>query len=73
MKAQGRPDEEIEQMKADAKGAIPKIAAKIADYDVFIGEGSEPGEGWPVLINYRDDGITPFATYFKWGLEEYKV
>ena len=26
-----------------------------------------------VLVNYREDGITPYATFWKDGLEEYKV
>lgn len=74
MKAQGKSEDEIKQMKADAQAAIPKLAANIKDYDVFIGESADPeAPGWPVLVNYREDGVTPYATYFKWGLEEYKV
>lgn len=30
-------------------------------------------EGMVVLLNYREDGVTPYLTYFKDGLTEEKL
>jgi Translationally controlled tumour protein len=30
-------------------------------------------EGMYILVNFREDGVTPFATIWKHGLEEMKV
>ena len=42
------------------------------DYDIYQGESMEEGSMY-VLVNFREDGVTPYATVWKYGLEEYKV
>merc|ERR1711977_440560 len=42
------------------------------DYDFYIGESMDP-DGMVVLMNYREDGVTPFVTVWKHGLVEMKV
>merc|ERR1711900_42395 len=49
-----------------------KIVANFKDYDFYIGESMDP-DGMVVLMNYREDGVTPFVTVWKHGLVEMKV
>ena len=38
---------------------------------VCVGDSMDP-DGMVLLLNYRDDGITPYLSYFKDGLLEEK-
>jgi hypothetical protein len=42
------------------------------DYQFYTGEGFNQ-DGLIALLNYREDGITPYFTLFKDGLKEEKV
>ena len=42
------------------------------DYEFYTGESMNP-DGAVCLLNYREDGTTPFITYFKDGLKEVKL
>lgn len=68
----GHPKEEIDAFKKGAPAALKRILEKYDDFDFFMGESMEEGSMY-VLINYRDDGVTPYATIWKYGLEEMKV
>lgn len=64
-----------EQLKAvqDAIGAYAKtIVANFKDYEFLIGESMNP-DGMVMLLNYREDGVTPFMTFWKDGLKAEKV
>ncbi|KAG0206405.1 hypothetical protein BGX28_002121 [Mortierella sp. GBA30] len=71
-----------EKLKLDADAAkafetsvnvdAKKIIANFKDYEFYIGESMNP-EGAIMLLNYREDGVTPFFTIFKAGLKETKV
>ncbi|WBW74753.1 translationally controlled tumor protein-like protein Tma19/Tpt1 [Schizosaccharomyces osmophilus] len=50
---------------------VKKILANFNDYDFFIGESMDP-DAMVVLMNYREDGITPYMTFFKDGLDAEK-
>lgn len=57
------------------KGAatyVKKIVANFKDYEFFTGESMDP-DGMVVLLNYREDGTTPYLIYWKHGLSEDKV
>ena len=71
LKEQGK-DEEAKAFQAGAPGAVKKILANYDNYDLYIGESMDVGSMY-VLVDYREDGITPYATVWKYGLEEYKV
>ncbi|KAF9099581.1 hypothetical protein BGX27_000553 [Mortierella sp. AM989] len=49
-----------------------KILANFKDYEFYIGESMNP-DGAVLLLNYREDGVTPYFTVFKDGLREKKV
>ncbi|KAJ2742953.1 hypothetical protein GGI20_004111 [Coemansia sp. BCRC 34301] len=58
--------------QAEAQAFVMKVVKNIGDYDFYTGESMNP-DGMIVLLNYREDGITPFLTFFRDGLTEMKV
>ena len=52
---------------------VKKVLAGIKEkqYQFYIGESMNP-EGMVALMNYREDGVTPFFIFFKDGLIEEK-
>lgn len=71
-KEDGKSAEEIKQFQTDAAGAAKKILGNWENYDVYQGE-SMAENGMYVLVDFREDGMTPYATVWKAGLKEYKV
>ncbi|KAI3356104.1 hypothetical protein L3Q82_017368, partial [Scortum barcoo] len=61
----------VEAFTSGITPEIKKILAKIDDYQFFTGESMNP-EGMVGLLNYREDGITPYMIFFKDGLEAEK-
>lgn len=51
---------------------VKKIISNFGDYEFYVGESMNP-EGTVLLLNYREDGVTPYFTIFKDGLKEVKV
>ncbi|PYH94843.1 TCTP family protein [Aspergillus ellipticus CBS 707.79] len=68
----GASAESIAEFKAGAPGAVKKILANYDNYDVLMGQSMD-GDAMHILIDFRDDGVTPFATLWKHGLVEMKV
>lgn len=74
LKEKGESDDKIKEFQKGAQNAAKKILGSFKDYDIYCGESSYGADGnILVLVNFREDGITPFATLWKHGLEEYKV
>lgn len=71
LKASG-DDQKVKDFQASAQGAVKKIMANYDNYDLYMGESMEEGSMY-VLVDFREDGVTPYATVWKYGLEEYKV
>jgi len=72
MKTKGASDEEISAFEKGASGFAKKIVGNFKDYDFYVGESMDP-DGMVVLMNYREDGVTPYVTIWKHGLDEMKV
>ncbi|KAL3479714.1 Mss4-like protein [Aspergillus californicus] len=68
----GAPKEQIDEFKTNAPAAVKKILGNWDNYDVLMGESTN-GDAMYVLIDFREDGVTPFATVWKHGLVEEKV
>jgi hypothetical protein len=51
---------------------VKKILGNFKDYEFYTGESMDP-DGMVALLNYREDGITPYFTFFKDGLREQKL
>ncbi|EMC92322.1 hypothetical protein BAUCODRAFT_126310 [Baudoinia panamericana UAMH 10762] len=72
MKERGESDAAIQEFEKGAQAKAKDIVGKFKDYEFLIGESMDP-DGMVVLLNYREDGITPFVTIWKHGLKEMKV
>ncbi|KAF2657605.1 microtubule/calcium-binding protein [Lophiostoma macrostomum CBS 122681] len=70
-----KPDADEAEVAAFEKGAqafAKKIIANFKDYEFLIGESMDP-DAMVILLNYREDGVTPYVTVWKHGLIEEKV
>ncbi|KAJ5648850.1 Translationally-controlled tumor protein [Penicillium longicatenatum] len=65
-------EEAVKEFQKHAGAAMKKIIANYDDYDILMGQ-SMNGDAMHVLINFREDGVTPFATVWKHGFKEIKV
>ncbi|CAG8453633.1 11701_t:CDS:2 [Cetraspora pellucida] len=68
------PDKDMSEWQ----GKINKFSKKVLNYQFYVGESfkvDDDGEivGMVGLLNYREDGITPYFSLFKDGLKEVKV
>ncbi|QIW96480.1 hypothetical protein AMS68_001998 [Peltaster fructicola] len=72
LKEKDASDEVVAEFEKGAAAYAKKIVANFKDYEFFIGESMDP-DGMVVLLNYREDGVTPFITVWKHGLTEMKV
>jgi hypothetical protein len=68
----GKSEDEVKAFEAGAGAYAKKIVQNFKNYEFFIGESMDP-DGMVILLNYREDGITPFVTVWKHGLSEMKV
>ena len=72
LKENGADDAKVKEFQDGAQAYAKKIVANFKDYDFYTGESMDP-DGMVVLMNYREDGVTPFVTVWKHGLVEMKV
>ena len=72
LKAAEDGEAKSKEFQSGAAAALKKLTANVANYDIYMGE-SMNNEGMYILVNFREDGITPFATIWKHGLQEMKV
>ncbi|XP_029968663.1 translationally-controlled tumor protein homolog [Salarias fasciatus] len=54
--------------EAGAPAAVKAIVGNIKNYDFYTGESMNP-DGSLGLLDYKEDGLTPFMIFFKDGLE----
>ncbi|KAL1931209.1 hypothetical protein VTP01DRAFT_10346 [Rhizomucor pusillus] len=71
-KLQETNPERVPVFEAKATTLVKKILANFKDYEFYVGESMDP-EGMVALLNYREDGITPYFTFFKDGLKQEKL
>lgn len=72
MREKGASGDELQDFETKASAYVKKILANFKDYEFFTGESMDP-EGMVVLLNYREDGVTPYVTVWKHGLSAMKV
>ncbi|CAG8982767.1 hypothetical protein HYALB_00001048 [Hymenoscyphus albidus] len=72
LKANGSDEAVITAFEKGAQAYAKKIVGNFKDYDFYVGESMDP-DGMVVLMNYREDGVTPFVTVWKHGLVGQKV
>ncbi|KAF3163516.1 hypothetical protein TWF225_002049 [Orbilia oligospora] len=62
----------VEAFEKGAQAFAKKIVGGFKDYEFYVGESMNP-DGAVLLLNYREDGVTPYFTIWKDGLSEMKV
>ncbi|KAI0456145.1 Mss4-like protein [Xylaria acuta] len=72
LKAKNAPESEIETFKKGAAAVSKKVLGSFKDWEFYTGESMDV-DGMVVLLNYREDGVTPYVVVWKHGLEEMKV
>ena len=50
-----------------------QILDTLKDWQFFYGESGVDGGGMVALMNFREDGVTPYMLFFKDGVVEEKV
>ncbi|XP_040005198.1 translationally-controlled tumor protein homolog [Xiphias gladius] len=63
---ESNPDR-VEAFMAGITAEVKKIVGNIKNYQFFTGESMNP-DGMVGLLDYREDGITPYMLFFKDGL-----
>ncbi|KAG6837438.1 hypothetical protein H0H93_009532 [Arthromyces matolae] len=63
------PEDRREAFEKGAAAYAKKIVANFKDFEFYTGESMNP-DGMVALLNYREDGVTPYITFWKDGLKE---
>jgi hypothetical protein len=69
--ANSKPDR-VDAFEKGAQAYAKKIVANFKDFEFYTGESMNP-DGMVALLNYREDGVTPYFTFWKDGLKEIKL
>ncbi|TFK55919.1 translationally controlled tumor-associated [Heliocybe sulcata] len=69
--AETNPDR-VDAFEKGAQAFAKKVVGGFKDYEFYTGESMNP-DGMVALLNYREDGVTPFFTFWKDGLKEVKL
>jgi hypothetical protein len=62
----------VEAFSKAAQEYAKKIVASFKDWEFYTGDSMDP-DAMVVLLNYREDGTTPYLVFFKDGLRVDKV
>uniref|UniRef100_A0A8V0XJJ9 Tumor protein, translationally-controlled 1 n=1 Tax=Gallus gallus TaxID=9031 RepID=A0A8V0XJJ9_CHICK len=60
--------ERVKPFMTGAAEQIKHILANFKNYQFFVGENMNP-DGMVALLDFREDGVTPYMIFFKDGLE----
>lgn len=71
-KLQAEDPSRVEPFEKAAGAFAKKIIANFKDYDFYTGESMNP-DGMVALVNYREDGVTPYFVLWKDGLKITKI
>lgn len=64
--------ESVEAFEKGATAYVKKVVGSFNDWEFFTGESMDP-DAMVVLLNYREDGTTPFVAIWKHGVSINKV
>ncbi|KAL4403056.1 hypothetical protein ACI68E_000838 [Malassezia pachydermatis] len=68
---ESNPDR-IPEFEKKAAEFAKKVVGKFSDWEFYTGESMNP-DGMVALLNYREDGVTPYFVFWKDGLKETKI
>ncbi|KAG5634477.1 hypothetical protein H0H81_001813 [Sphagnurus paluster] len=66
------PEDRHSAFESGASTYAKKVIGKFKDYEFYTGESMNP-DGMVALLNYREDGCTPYFTFWKDGLKAVKL
>lgn len=69
--AETNPDQ-VEVFEKGATTYVKKVIGSFKDWEFFTGESMDP-DAMVVLMNYREDGETPFVAIWKHGVKIEKI
>ncbi|CCH46267.1 Translationally-controlled tumor protein [Wickerhamomyces ciferrii] len=69
---QEKNPDEVDTFKKGAATYVKKVIGSFKDWEFFTGESMDP-DAMIVLMNYREDGTTPYVCVWKHGISENKV
>jgi len=73
LQEKGADAEKITKFEKGAQAYVKeKLLPNFKDFEFYTGESMDP-DGMIVLLNYREDGTTPYVIFWQHGLEEMKV
>nr|A1KXP4.1 RecName: Full=Translationally-controlled tumor protein homolog; Short=TCTP; AltName: Allergen=Cla h TCTP [Cladosporium herbarum]AAR08428.1 translationally controlled tumor protein [Cladosporium herbarum] len=72
MAASGASEDEVKEFEKGAQTFAKRVVGSFKDYEFLIGPSMDP-DAMVVLLNYREDGVTPYVTLWKHGLKSTKV
>ncbi|ROV95034.1 hypothetical protein VPNG_09467 [Cytospora leucostoma] len=73
LKEAGKSDEEVKEFETGASKFVKEtLLPNFKDFEFYTGESMNP-DGQVVLLNYREDGVTPYVIFWKHGLKATKV
>ena len=64
--------EAVPVLEKGAQAYVKKVVGSFKDWEFFTGESMDP-DGMLVLLNYREDGTTPFVGIWKHGVVQEKI
>ncbi|VEU24144.1 DEKNAAC105389 [Brettanomyces naardenensis] len=65
------PDQ-VEVFEKGATAYVKKVLKSFKDWEFYTGESMDP-DAMVVLLNYREDGTTPFVAIWKHGTKQEKI
>jgi len=71
-KLQETKPERVDAFEKGASAFAKKVVANFKDLEFYTGENMNP-DGMVALLNYREDGVTPYFTFWKDGLKQVKL
>ncbi|GMK54690.1 hypothetical protein CspeluHIS016_0112760 [Cutaneotrichosporon spelunceum] len=71
-KLQESDPERVAAFEKAAAGFAKKVLGNFKDYEFYTGESMDT-DGMVALLNYREDGVTPYLTFWKDGLRQIKI
>ncbi|GJE87457.1 translationally controlled tumor-like protein [Phanerochaete sordida] len=68
----GASADDVTAFEKGAQDFAKKIVGSFKDFEFYTGESMNP-DGMVALLNYREDGVTPYITFWKHGLKQVKL
>ena len=69
--AENDPDS-VEAFEKGATAYVKKVLGSFKDWEFYTGESMDP-DAMVVLLNYREDGTTPYVAIWKHGVKRNKI